>query len=227
MPCDIGFKSYAKITIPVPTPQTFSARFEAPNIDTDLLEKLGVEDPEFLAWAKELDQRPLLEEALKRALAKMDAGGIDFIVNADGMLEAKGSFTTTSEKKWLSEKASAVSDRWQFEILGIVTQLLDYTVNITQKGDELILEAEEAGRTHPCDYIKITRKGDISDIRFEHFKSRGALDLAMAKFLTLAHKLGVKIELKKCEISEGSPFPGEIRIDHGLRHSHGGHEHEH
>jgi hypothetical protein len=100
-------------------------------------------------------------------------------------------------------------------------------VNITQKGEEMILEAEEAGKSHPCDYIKITRRGDVSEITFEHFKSRKALDLAMAKFLTLAHKLGVKIAIGKCTVLEGSPFPGEIRLDQSHRHTHGGHEHKH
>ncbi|MBI4120726.1 MAG: hypothetical protein HY457_00515 [Parcubacteria group bacterium] len=232
MPCDIGYKSYAKVEIPVPAPQVFSAKSEAPNIDADLLEKLGIEDPEFLEWAKELNTKPLLIEALKRTLAKIGADGINFTIDSEGMLQAKGSFTNARGKKQLSEKASAVSNRWQFEILGIVAELLDYTVTITQKGDELILEAEEVGKSHPCDYIKITRRGDISEITFEHFKSQKLLDLATAKFLALAHKLGVKLVLGKREVKQGDPFPGEVRHDHGHSHGHThkhghGHDHEH
>ncbi|OGG57628.1 hypothetical protein A2765_00190 [Candidatus Kaiserbacteria bacterium RIFCSPHIGHO2_01_FULL_56_24] len=228
MPCDIGYKSYAKVEIPAPVPQEFSAKSEAPAIDADLLEKLGIEDPEFLDWVMELDTKPLLEEALKRALAKVDAGGLDFTVNAEGMLEAKGGFTSPSQKANLSKASSAVSDRWQFELLGITAELLDYTVNITQKGDEMVLEAEETGKSHPCDYIKVTRRNDAAEISFEHFKSRKELDLETAKFAALADKLGVKLALGEREISEGTPFPTELLDPKAQAHGHGhDHEHEH
>jgi len=227
MPCNIGYKSYARIKIPVPEPQVFSAKSEAPDIDADLLEKLGIEDPEFLEWIGELDTVPLLQEALKRTLAKLGAGPLDFTIDAQGMLRARSTYRSESEKKRLSEKESAVSARWQFEILGIVAELLDYSVTISQKGEEMVLEAEEAGKSHPCDYIKVTRRGGVSEITFEHFKSRTALDLATAKFLTLARTLGVKIALGNREVSEGDPFPGEELHSHRHGHRHGGHGHEH
>ncbi|MBI4118497.1 MAG: hypothetical protein HY455_03115 [Parcubacteria group bacterium] len=232
MPCDIGYRSVTKVTIPAPQPQVFTEKAKALDIDADLLEKLGIEDSTFLEWitGNEIDVESLLTEALKRALAKVDGGGLDFTVNAQGMLEAKGSFTSAREKARLSERSSAVSNRWQFEILGIVAELLDYTVTITQKGEELVLEAEEAGKSHPSDYIKITRRGDVSEIVFEHFKSRKALDLATAKFLALAARLGVKLVLGKRAIKQGDPFPGETRDKHGHTesHQHGhGHRHDH
>ena len=224
MPCDIGFKSYTRTEIPVPEPQIFSVETRAPEIDADLLDKLGVEDAEFLAWVSELDQRPLLEEALKRTLAKVSAGGIDFAVGETGVLKALGRFITPGEKKRLKDAAAAVSDRWQFEILGIVAEILDYTVTITQKGEEMVLEAEEVGKVHPCDSIKISRRGTTADITFEHFKSRRALDLATAKFVALADKLGVKIAMGAREVSEGDPFPGSRTHTHGHGHHH---HHEH
>ena len=92
MPCNIGYKSYAKVVIPEPQPQTFKAKAEAPKIDADLLAKLGSEDPEFLEWASDLDVQSLLEEALKRTVAKINVGGVRFKVNADGMLEAGGTY---------------------------------------------------------------------------------------------------------------------------------------
>jgi hypothetical protein len=230
MPCNIGWQSYAKIEIPVPAPQEFSVKSEAPEIDADLLEKLGVEDPEFLAWVQELNTKPLLQEALKRTLAVMGLSKLDFSIDENGMLQAKGTFTSLSEKRRLSEAASDVSDRWQFEILGIVAELLDYTATITKKGDEMILEAEERGKTHPCDYIKVTRTGDVSEITFEHFKSKEKLELAEAKFTALADKLGVKISIKKRDAHEGDPFPNEVRHDHEHGHAHthrDGHSHDH
>lgn len=231
MPCNIGYKSYTRIEIPIPQPQIFKAKADAPNIDADLLAKLGNEDPEFLEWARDLDIRPLLEEALKRTLAKISAEGIDFVVNAEGMLEATGKFFNAKEKKRLAEITSRVSSRWQFEILGIVAQLLDYSVIITQRGNEFVLEAEEEGKSHPCDYIKVTKTDSDASIVFEHFKSRRALELAMAKFMTLAHRLGVKIALGESTLTQGDPFPGEERHHeahmHGHGHHHDGHNHEH
>ena len=150
MPCNIGYKSYATIKIPAPEPQTFTNNAMAPDIDADLLEKLGQEDTQFLEWAQEL---------------------------------------------------------------------LNYTVRITHKGGEFILEAEEEDKTHPCDYIKVSKKGGDATIVFEHFKSRDALKLETAKVLVLAHKLGIKIALGKSEVTEGDPLPNENRLRH--RHDHG------
>lgn len=218
MPCNIGYKAYAKIEIPEPQPQTFTEKSEAPDIDAELLEKLGIEDPVFLKWAQDLDTKPLLQEALKRTLVAINTGWLDFTIDSQGMLETRSTFRSVSEKKRVIQQAAAVSDRWQFEILGIVAELLDYSVIITQKGDGMVLEAEEAGKSHPCDYIKVTRSRGVSEITFEHFKSRAALDLATAKFLALAHTLGVKIALGRREVSEGNPFPGEELHSH--RHKH-------
>ncbi|MDP3697493.1 MAG: hypothetical protein Q8R55_05770, partial [Candidatus Taylorbacteria bacterium] len=177
MPCNIGYKSYAQVVIPEPQPQTFKAKAEAPKIDAELLAKLGNEDPEFLEWAGGLDTKALLEEALKRTLSKVSVKGVEFKVNAGGMLEGKGKYFNESEKRLLDQKVSRVSERWQFEVLGIVTELLGYKVTITQNGTEFLLEAEEEGKSHPCDYIKVVKKDGDATLTFEHFKSRDKLQL--------------------------------------------------
>ena len=225
MPCNIGFKSYTKAEIPTPQPQSFKAKSAAPKIDADLLEKLGVEDAVFLNWAQSLNTRPLLEEALKRVVNKVGSSDIKLKITDAGELEASGSYTSTDQKRLLAEQTAGITDQWQMELLGIVTELLDYTPQITKNGKELMLVAEEAGKSHPCDYIKVTKKGDSASICFEHFKSRKALDIATAKFLVLAHKLGVKITTGKFEVSEGDPFTLSVQHKHG--HYHGGHYHEH
>ncbi len=221
MPCNIGYKSYAKIEIPELQPEVFRSKSEAPSIDAELLQKLGEEDAEFLEWTRELDTKPLLEEALKRTLAKTNAGGIDFKIDKNGKLDAKGSFTTDREKKVLRDRVAVVANRWQFEVLGIVAELLNYATTVSQNGEELILEAEEGGGTHPCNYIKVTRRGNTSTLMFEHFKSRKTLDLESTKFLALAHLLGVKIALQNNVISEGEPFPNEAHSMEGHRHVYG------
>lgn len=131
MPCNIGYKSYAKIEIPEPQPQVFKQKANAPEIDEELLEKLGEEDEQFLEWVKELDTKSLLKKALKRALAKIDAKGIDFKINAQGMLEATSKFINAQQRKILTETASNISERWQFEVLGIVAELLDYDTTMS------------------------------------------------------------------------------------------------
>ena len=221
MPCNVGYKSYAVIKIPESMSQAFKTKTEAPKIDAELLAKLGSEDSGFLEWANGLDARPLLKEAIKRALVNTDAKGVEFSINSECMLEAKGSYLNDREKRNLSKIVSCVSERWRFEILGIVTQLLGYTFTVRQDGDGFILEAEEEGKSHPCGYIKVSKKGGNSTLVFEHFKSRKELQVETAKLLILAHKLGVKIVLGNSNISEGDPFPSEHQHTHG--HSHGYH----
>jgi hypothetical protein len=92
----------------------------------------------------------------------------------------------------------------------------------------MVLEASERGKEHPCNYIKITRSGGVSDITFEHFKTRKSLDLEVAKFLALTHKLGVQIAIRKQEVVEGDPFPEEVRHTHAHSHAHRhGEDHDH
>lgn len=223
MPCNIGFKSYEPIKIPEPQPQVFKTEASAPEIDADLLKKLGEEDPEFLDWVSTLDPRSLLEEALKRTRSKTNGSGIRFKIGEDGTLKAEGSFTSQTEKRRLSEAAKVVSERWQFELLGIVVELLDYDVTIREEGGGLVLEAEEKGKSHPCDFIKVTKKGDSATLTFEHFKTRKALEKEIAKFLSLADRLGVKIALEHPSVTEGDPFPDEVRetsAHHNHHHTH-------
>ncbi len=227
MPCNIGYKNFAKAEIPAPVPEKFSAKSKAPAIDPELMEKLGVEDPVFLKWLPSLETAVLLQEALKRTIKKVGDGSVKFSIDKEGMLDASGTFTSAAEKKRLEKKTAQVTALWQFEVLGIVTELLEYTPIITENGDELILEAEEKGKSHPCDYIKVTRKGDNATVCFEHFKSREALDAATAKFLLLAHKLGVKITISRREVTQGHPFPNEIGHTHPHSHSHGHGYHTH
>lgn len=67
MPCNIGYKIVAKVKIPEVVVQKFKEEIQAPQIDQDLLEKIGEDDPAFSQWLNELDIKPLLEEALRRA----------------------------------------------------------------------------------------------------------------------------------------------------------------
>lgn len=225
MPCDIGYRTTERVTIPVPQPQEFALATKAPDIDADLLKKLGEEDPQFLGWLRELNTFPLLQAALKRALRNVNTNGIDFTIGTDGALKATGSFITAAEKDRMQKTAEAVSDRWQFEILGIVVRLLKYDVVIREEDGMMILEAMEEGKSHPCDYIKVTRQDGNSTLTFEHFKTKKALEVGIAKFLSLAERMGIKIALSSFEAIEGRPFPIHERT-HAHNHTHG-HTHNH
>ncbi len=74
MPCDLGYKIVAKVTIPAPLPQDFKEEVKPPTIDQDLLDKIGEDDPEFLEWIEGLDTQPLFEEALQRAQLAVGGG---------------------------------------------------------------------------------------------------------------------------------------------------------
>lgn len=224
MPCDIGYKTYVPVRIPQPKPQTFKKRMPAPKVDQDLLEKLGTDDPQFLGWVVELNIKPLLEEALKRTLAIQSSGNIRFTIDENGNISAESSYLNSREKNEIEKITKKIFDRWQMEVLKIVTQLLGYDANIqtpTVGGNEnLILVAEESGKSHPCKYIRVSKdpsgKGEIT---FEHFASKAELEKEKVKFAALSQKLGIKISLSESPIS-GQPIPGRVAEEHSHSHPH-------
>lgn len=72
MPCDIGYKSYSRVKIATPQVQTLKITAKAPSVDADLLDRVGVDDPAFLAWMQEIDTQPLLQRALDAALVAVN-----------------------------------------------------------------------------------------------------------------------------------------------------------
>ena len=100
MPCNIGYKSYSKVEIPEPQPQAFKAKADAPEIDADLLAKLGNEDPEFLEWISELDTNSLFKEALKRAKGCVaESERVEMVISQDGYIEMKSFYSSAGDKR--------------------------------------------------------------------------------------------------------------------------------
>lgn len=217
MPCNIGYKEVARITVPKPVAKKFKAKVDAPGIDQELLNKIGEEDQAFVEWINEMDINPLLNEALKRAMVFVTLGGsVKINVNADGSLEISGSYSNDDGRKKLESYTEKLSDRYQMEVLGIVAELLEYKIDISQNGDELVLEGEKHQHSHGhvSKYLKITKdKNGIGEFRFEHFASPEELKSEKQKFLALAQKLGVKLSSETTEKS-GQP------IAHGMVHEH-------
>lgn len=220
MPCTIGYRNYSTISIPAPQPQKFKSKSKGPEVDKLLMDRLGQEDPEFLSWMLEQDIEPLLSEALRRALAAVDENGVSFSIADNGDLIAEADYTDSRRKKRIQKTVSAVSSRWQMEILKIVAELLDFEAVLKSSGDPGSENWELEGEKHSdCgvhEYIQVTKSvnGDAS-MRFEHYKSGGSADLDRIKFMALAQKFGVKIRLIKTQ-SAGQPIPQDTVHRHFL-----------
>ena len=221
MPCDIGYKTVARVRVPAPMPQDFKEEAKAPEIDRDLLEKLGEDDPEFAEWVQGLDVAPLLAEALKRALLKVPSAGILNASIKKGNLVTRGRFTTNAQRRQLEAAASLLSQQFQMEVVQVVAQILDYaTVMNSEKNgaeDILALEGEKETGQGVNRYLKVTRKAAGDGVfAFEHFDSKKSLISEEQKFTALAQKLGVKLVLRDAE-TRGQPIAVGTVHDHFLR----------
>ena len=212
MPCDIGYRSVARARIAATTPDTFASRARAPEVDRELLARLGQDDPEFLAWWRELDAEPLLQQALARTRVALGPRGDDVALSVqDGVLSSR----ITAAKAEAEALAATIAGRWPMEVLRIVCELLDYDVSLTVRNGTLVIEGEKHGDGGVHEYIAVTyAANDTAGVRFEHFSSDAALVTEQARFLTLAHKLGVRVCLSG-ERRSGQP------ILHGTMHPHG------
>src|SRR3989338_7235342 len=230
MPCDIGYKTYTPVRIPQPKPQVVKKSLPAPSVDADLLDKLGIDDKEFLSWISNLDIIPLLEEALKRTLETNSPGKIKFSITKSGGISTEYEYTTQGEKIVAEALAEKTLSNWQIQIFQIVTELLGYDTVIkteSSSGNEVLtLVAEEYGKTHPCKYIRVSKSTNGNgEITFEHFDTPEDLEKEKVKFTALSQKLGIKIGLTTSPIT-GQPPP--TTHDHAHDHQHGhGHTHKH
>lgn len=210
MPCNIGYKSIVRAQISVPQPKKLVSKTKAPAVDADLLKKIGEEgDPVFVEWLNELDTGPLIEEALKRALSNVDNSNlVKFSIDSLGYLKAEAEYIGDAKKAKTESIIFSVFNQFQFEVLKIVLELLDYNVTISKEGeDNFSLEGEKAEESKVHKYVKITKDSDKdATLRFEHFESPESLEREKAKFLSLSQKLGVKINVFESQDS-GQPIP--------------------
>lgn len=216
MPCDIGYRTWAELTIPKPTFQKFKKKVAPPKVDADLLEKIGEDDPAFLDWLDGLDVQSLLKEALKRARKQVrGASNLNCSVLTDGSLVLSGKYQDENKRSRLEQLSERISRRYQIEVLAIVAELLDYDILITDCGDTLILEGEKhQDGTQVHRYFKITKGLDgKGEIRFEHFSSPSARDAELNKFTALAQALGIRLELEGVREAGRPIAEGEVHHD--------------
>lgn len=206
MPCNIGYKSYSRIRIPAPQPQKFKSKAKAPEVDAELMTRLGQDDPQFAEWLNELNIASLLTEALRRALARTDGGNVEFSIAKNGDLVAEAEYKSERSRKKIEKAVASISARWQMEVLCIIAELLDFRAVITTVGSSLILEGEKEKETGVHEYIRIENGTSGASIRFEHYRSAEALRQDKDKYLALSQKLGVKIALMDSE-EGGQPIP--------------------
>ena len=219
MPCNIGYKVVAKIVIPVPQVQEIKEEVTAPEIDQDLLEKIGEEDLEFLDWLKEFDSNPLLKKALELAREKIEGSkSLKTSIKENGRLSITGKYVTAKEKSEVEAIISSLSSQFQMEVLAIVAQLLDYRISMNQEtvGGEVstVIEGEKDVDSGVNRYLKISKnKAGEGVFSFEHFESKKSLVTEQQNFLALAQKLGIKISISEAE-QKGQP------IAQGTLHKH-------
>ncbi|MDD3101867.1 MAG: hypothetical protein PHE59_01865 [Patescibacteria group bacterium] len=209
MPCNIGFKSYSRVKIPVPQPQNFKSKIETPKIDAELLAKIGEGDFEFIEWLQELDIVPLLKEALKRALLKIDKSDlVSFSIKSNGYLEANASYNGSIQKKKIETITNLVFSKFQLHILSIILELLDYEISISDKGrDSFVLEGEKKEEKSVHKYVKITKTSEgEANLCFEHFESLESLAQEREKLLALSQKFGIKLIFSETK-ERGQPIP--------------------
>lgn len=219
MPCNIGYKSVSRMRILAPQPQKFKSKTKAPTVDADLLKKIGEDDPAFAEWLDELNIEPLLEEALKRTLSSTeDSSLVKFSINNIGYLQANADYIGATKKAEIEKITTSVFEQFQFEVLKIVLELLDYTVTISKESkDNFVLEGEKDEKSKVHKYVKITKAaGEDATLRFEHFESPESLDKEKRKFLGLSQKLGVEINISETKDS-GQPIPEGTVHQHFLK----------
>ncbi len=221
MPCDLGFKSYSRVDVPVPQPMTLKKRYAAPQVDAELLQLIGQDDRAFVEWIGELDIGPLLQQALDAALAqKGQVPGARFGVDAGG-LTVDATCRNDTEKRRVEKAVDKVSRRWQVEVLAIVAKLLDFETQVTVSkvdGREvLMLEGEKHGTSQVHEYLRVTLDpGAETTMLFEHFASKKEVDAMRDKFLALSQRLGVRIDVQSTRQS-GSPIPEGAVHGHFLK----------
>lgn len=174
MPCNIGYQD----TIPVRVEA--QVKGQAPSIDGKLLERLGADDPAFVEWLDGLDTGPLLQAALDRLEQVFDTSGMSLELVAGGALQATGPDRA---------RLDAAVRRWQLEVLGVVAQILGYDAQVTDRGVVGQRPTERGIEEH----FTVTFEGGLR-LKFEHFKSRRALESEVLKFIALARLLGLPLQ---------------------------------
>jgi hypothetical protein len=208
MPCNVGYRSISRTKIKQPQPETIRSETQAPQINAELLERLGQEDQQFAEWLQELEVGPLLTEALTRALNTVDdTAGVSFAISDAGRLTAKATVNKRARKQRLQKIIDRVVARWQMEVIGIVAELIDYEIKITTDGDALVLEGEKRSNNKVHEYIRITiNSNEDSEMCFEHFTDPNELKTEELRFLGLMQRLGINVTFLKSERA-GQPIP--------------------
>lgn len=216
MPCNIGYKTYQEVYLPVPQPKKLTKKVEAPKVDADLLNKIGETSPEFVEWFNELDSKDLLDFALRETLEGKKLGGFSFSID-EGYVVAKTKYTGDAEKKKAEKTIDRIMNEFQMRTLVVVARLLGFVTTFDNRGNTFIIEGEmpNPDNDQVSRYLKIVRRADgRSEIMFEHYSSENALTEERAKFTVLAQKFNVPIDFTLPR-AIGAPIPiGITHKDH-------------
>lgn len=217
MPCDIGYKSVSRGRVEAAPPLAYENRTAPPEVDADLLASLGVDDPVFADWIRELDTAPLLEQALERTLAAVGAPPDARLTIENGQLAARATAPDAARLDRTRRALDELARRWQLEVLGVVAELLDYDVSLARAGEALVLEGEKrgSGDVRPSFRITTDARGEVVVV-FEHFDSDEELASEERRFRALAQKLGTRL-VTGASLRSGQAIPAGAKHRHGKR----------
>lgn len=210
MVCNLGYKSYARVTIP--TTQKFQVRTLAPQIEADLLAKCGA-DPNTLSALQSLNFPSLLSLALQRTLLIVPVPSDVSVTIQGSMLDISNPSAQNSQIAQLNVLSSRLTEQFQLQVLNIVAELLDYKTKVTG----LVLEGEKETDNKVHQYLRINLAQGTW--QFEHFASSEGLSQEQSKFQLLAAKMGLELQISDRQ-EEGSPISEEIEHRHFFGHSH-------
>ena len=219
MPCNIGYRTYQEVYLPVPQPKKLKKKVEAPKVNVDLLNKLGETSPEFVEWFGELDVKSLLSFELGETLKNHKTTGINFSIE-DGFVVAETKYTGDAEKNKAEKIISEVMNEFQMRVLDMVAKLLYFETVISERNGEFIIEGEKSNvdNKQVTRYLKIKRSSDgQSEITFEHYSSKGVLAQEREKFTVLAQKFGIPIDMTLPR-ETGDPIPVGVEHKGHLNH---------
>ncbi|HXE72846.1 MAG TPA: hypothetical protein VNO81_09300 [Candidatus Nitrosotenuis sp.] len=205
MPCNVGYRETFRARVGAPAPRTFRTSAAAPALDQELLDRIGVEDPEFGEWLADLETGPLLQEALERTRQALDTSGLQLSLGADGSLTIQAQAADPGQRSQVQARADQVLARWQLEVLGVVAQILGYQTRVTEQG---LTAVKPTGEASP-EMFTVTPEGGLR-LRFEHFKSRRSLSTEVARLALLARRLGLGLDLESLERG-GRPPQGQAQ----------------
>jgi hypothetical protein len=164
---------------PVVRYRSETAQVNSPQLNQELLRKVGLIDPQFAARVAKLDFKPLTEEAVKQALAslKQQMGSLPYgfqaRVGSDGSISCSYEYQTSSPaaKQAAQEMKKKFEKELAAESYKIALRLLDYDCSVTRDSSGGIkIEGTKASTGHNVPIV-VSDNGKVQ-VEYNHFAGK-------------------------------------------------------